>query len=219
MVNIWAIVPAKPWNLAKSRLEPVLNRSQRAALAMAMLRHVLDVLTASAALRGVLVVSRDPRALAEAREYGVQTVLESGAPELNAALERAAHVTRSLGATSTLVLPADLPLLTTEDLDTLVSLGCSGERCVVLSPDRHEDGTNALMMCPPGLIRFAYGPGSFQAHLALAREAGADVHVWRSPRLAQDIDTPEDLALYRALAEAMGLPVIAPELLALVPNC
>ncbi len=215
-MNLWTIVPVKPWNLAKSRLNAVLNRQQRGALAEAMLHHVLEVLTRSPVVKGVLVISRDPHALAEARNFGVQTVLESGAPELNAALTRAAQVTKTMGATSTLVLPADLPLLSAEELETLADLGCRGERAVVLSPDRRDDGTNALLTCPPGVIEYAYGPGSFRRHIARAEQAGAEVGVWRSERLALDIDTPDDLARYRALAEELGEPAIMPELLALV---
>ena len=218
-MSIWAIVPVKPLNLAKSRLEPVFSRAQREALATATLCHVLRVLTSSPALTGVLVVSRDSRALALARDCGANTVVESGAPELNAALARAMRATRALGATAALVLPADLPLLAAEDVDALVSLRCVDERRVVLSPDRHESGTNALLMCPPGVIAYAFGPGSFQAHQALAAEAGIAASVWRSPRLALDIDTPEDLACYRALAEELGQEIIVPELLELVPGC
>lgn len=218
-MKLWTIVPVKPWNLAKSRLDPLFSRAQREALAAAMLHHVLDVLTTAPVKLGVLVVSRDTRALAEARDYGVQTVLESGSPALNPALTRAAQLTRTMGATSTLVLPADLPLFSVEDLEALVNLACQSERAVVLASDRHGDGTNALLTCPPGVIEYAFGPGSFSRHKALAEKAQADVYEWHSPRVALDIDTPDDLACYRALAEELGEPLIMPELLALAADC
>jgi 2-phospho-L-lactate guanylyltransferase (CobY/MobA/RfbA family) len=66
---------------------------------------------------------------------------------------------------------------------------------VVLSPDRQEDGTNAMLVVPPGLIPFAYGMESFRRHRQLAEEAGATVKIYHTESLALDIDTPEDLIL------------------------
>jgi 2-phospho-L-lactate guanylyltransferase len=216
-VNVWAIVPVKPLNRAKSRLAPVLHRARREYLATAMLRHVVALLARAPEIAGVLVISRDPHALSDARALGAQTVQESGAPELNDALTRAAQVTRTLGATATLVLPADLPLIAPEDVAGIVRLACEGGS-VVLAPDRHEDGTNALLMRPPGVIPYAFGAGSFGQHLLLAEEAGAGVHVWQSPRVTLDVDTPDDLACYRALAEELGEPLLLPELPELSPR-
>jgi 2-phospho-L-lactate guanylyltransferase len=40
---------------------------------------------------------------------------------------------------------------------------------------------------------FAYGPGSFRRHLALARRAGLAGRVVRDPELGFDVDLPSDL--------------------------
>ncbi len=99
-MSLWAIIPVKPLNLARSELETALDRQGREALATANLRQALEALTRSWSLAGVVVLSRDSRALAEARSYGVYTVTESGAPERNAALMRATLTTRTFGATA-----------------------------------------------------------------------------------------------------------------------
>jgi 2-phospho-L-lactate guanylyltransferase len=161
-----------------------------------MLEHTLEVLTMCEEIQGALVVSRDPAALAVAREFGVNTVQESGSPELNDALTRATRVVTAWGAKRVLVLPSDLPLLTLEDIQGLLENG-QYIRQVVVAPDRREEGTNALVMKPPGLMEVAFGSGSFAAHIARATEIGAHVREFRSPTLALDVDLPEDLAMYQ----------------------
>src|SRR5690242_8897799 len=116
-MNIWAIVPVKPFIRAKSRLAKVLQPHEREALAEKMFRHSIEVLVSVRRVAGVLVISRDTKALAIARDYGVHTVQESGTPELNAALLRASQVVGSQGADGVLVLPADVPMVTTEDIE------------------------------------------------------------------------------------------------------
>ncbi len=198
-MSIWAIVPVKPLRLAKSRLASVLTPEQRQRFAETMLRHVLQVLNDVPQITGTLVISRDNRALALARDYGAKTVQESGAPELNAALMRATQIIGSWGSEAVLILPADLPLIETSDVTGIIK---AGDRfpSVVLSTDRNTDGTNALFIRPPGLIEYTYGEGSFRRHAMQARDVGAHVKVYESQRLLQDIDLPEDIAnFYRVL--------------------
>jgi 2-phospho-L-lactate guanylyltransferase len=73
------------------------------------------------------------------------------------------------------------------------------ERCIVIAPDRPEDGTNVLLVRPPDAIHFSYGPASFTAHRAQAAEHGLIVHEYRSATTAFDIDVPDDLETYRLL--------------------
>lgn len=196
MTHTWAIVPIKPFYSSKSRLAGVLSSDERAALSQEMLEHTLAVLTQVESVHGALVVSRDPAALAIAREYDANTVQESGSPELNVALERATTVVTTWGAKRVLVLPSDLPLLTQEDVIGLLANG-QYPRQVVIAPDRREEGTNALVMKPPDLMEVAFGNGSFAEHIHRAEAVGAHVREYRSPTVALDVDLPEDLELYR----------------------
>lgn len=154
--------------------------------------------TAAPQVAGTLVISRDTHALAIARDMGAHTVQESGTPELNNALMRATQVVGGWRGAAVLILPADLPLVESEDVSAMIELGKEA-RTVVIATDNNRDGTNALMIRPPGVIPYAYGPGSFQRHIALAKEAGATVKLHHSERLALDIDVPADLEAYYRL--------------------
>lgn len=196
-MSVWVLIPVKPLSESKSRLADLLTIEQRASLAETLLRRTLGVVTTVPQIAGVLVISRDGAVLSIARDLGARTVQESGNPELNSALMRATTVLQSWRANAVLILPADVPLISAEDLRYMIELGRGVRDTVVITPDRVQDGTNALFVRPPGLFSYAYGPGSYQNHVKLARLAGADVKLYESERLMLDIDTPEDMEIYQ----------------------
>lgn len=200
-MTTWVIIPVKPLRLAKSRLSKVLQPEDRQLVAEAMLRHVLDTVKPVKQVAGTLVISRDNHALAIAREYGAKTIQESGAPELNSALMRATSIVKSWRCDALLIVPADLPLITSTDIANIIEMGRQSENSVVIATDRNKDGTNALYIRPPGLIDYAYGDGSFYRHAALARDAGAEVATYESDSTLQDIDIPEDIDNYLRIIE------------------
>jgi 2-phospho-L-lactate guanylyltransferase len=200
-MTIWAIVPVKPLRLGKSRLSGVLADDERAILNRMFLEQTLEILQKIPQVAQTLVVSRDPAALAIAREYNARTVLEDGNPSLNGALTRATLLARNYATRGVLVLPADLPLLTQADLLEFLSY-VSEPPCVVISPDRHQDGTNALLMSPGGLIQYSFGPGSFTRHCVAARQVGARLEVVQNDHIALDLDTPDDLQVLRSLEKS-----------------
>jgi 2-phospho-L-lactate guanylyltransferase len=193
-MTLWAIVPVKPLRYGKSRLAEVLTSDERMDLNRRMLAHTLDTLTSIPEIEHVLVVSRDQAALALAREYGARTVQENGSPHLNLALTRATVVAKNYATRGVLIIPADLPLITPEDV-RLMLVRAADPPVVVVAPDRRRDGTNALLVCPTGLIDYEFGPGSFQRHCERARDAGARLEICELPSLALDMDLPEDLEL------------------------
>ncbi len=193
-MTLWAIVPVKPLRRGKSRLAEVLTQDERADLNRRLLAHTLDTLTTTPEIEHVLVISRDQAALALAREYGARTVQENGSPHLNTALTRATILARNYATRGVLIIPADLPLLTQEDIRTILDRA-SDPPVVVVAPDRRHQGTNALLVCPAGLIDYEFGAGSFQRHCSLAQKAGARLEICDLPSLALDMDLPEDLDL------------------------
>jgi 2-phospho-L-lactate/phosphoenolpyruvate guanylyltransferase len=207
-MSVWAVVPIKPLNRAKSRLAPVLSAEQRERLALGMLLHNLRVLQRAPAIDGVLVVSRDMKALSAARRFSkVQTLQESGTPELNVVLQRARQMMVAWNVKATLILPADVPLVAIEDVEEMVHLGRFMDS-LVLATDHLKDGTNAMVCRPPDIIDFDFGEGSYERHKRLGELSGADVYTYESVRLALDVDTPEDLEAYIAQAQAWGIPLI-----------
>lgn len=197
-MTIWAIVPVKPLRRGKSRLAGMLSENERAELNQSLLQHTLQTLSDIKELEQVLVVSRDPHALTIARQHGARTVREDGQPQLNTALARATVIAKVHATRGVLILPADLPLISPEDVLTLI--GKAGEPpVVVIAPDRHGKGTNALLISPSGLIEYDFGENSFQRHCERARQAGARLEIVDLPSLGLDLDLPEDLEIIREL--------------------
>jgi len=203
-MTLWAIVPVKPLRRGKSRLAGTLSEDERERLNQSLLEHTLETLTDLKELEQVLVVSRDPHALTIARNHGARTVREDGQPHLNTALQRATIVAQVYATRGVLVLPADLPLLTREDVLALLDRA-SQPPVVVIAPDRHRKGTNALLISPAGLIEYDFGDDSFERHCERARRAGARLEVVDLPSLGLDLDMPEDLELIRKLDAARVL--------------
>jgi 2-phospho-L-lactate guanylyltransferase len=193
-MTLWAIVPVKPLRRGKSRLANVLSLNERTNLNRYLLENTLDTLNGIPEIEHVLVVSRDSEALAMARELGARTVQENGDSDLNIALARATIVAKTYATHGVLILPVDLPLITSEDVQAMLDK-IKDPPVVVVAPDRYHDNTNALLVCPAGLIEYEYGPGSFQRHCDLAREVGARLEICELPSLELDLDNPEDLAL------------------------
>lgn len=197
-MSLWAIVPVKPLRRGKSRLASVLSEDERTELNRSMLVNTIKTLKAVPEIDMILVVSRDPAALALAREYDARTVLEDGSPELNTALRRASKVAQAYQAMEILVIPADLPLVKPEDIQLFLKHSGNPPE-VIIAPDRRKDGTNALFINPADLIEFKYGKNSFNIHLDLAKKANARVEVVDMDSIALDLDLPEDLELLKKL--------------------
>ena len=197
-MTLWAIVPVKPLRRGKSRLAGTLNEDERTELNRALLQHTLATLSELKEVDGVLVVSRDPNALTIARNHGARTVQEDGQPELNTALKRATIVAQVYATRGVLVLPADLPLVTREDIQALIQRATEPP-VVVIAPDRHKKGTNALLISPPGLIEYDFGENSFERHCELIKKAGARLEIVDLPTLGLDLDVPEDFEIIKGL--------------------
>jgi 2-phospho-L-lactate guanylyltransferase len=193
-MTLWAIVPVKPLRRGKSRLSGTLSEDERALLNEKLLEHTLTILADLKELEQVLVVSRDTRALTMARKHGARTVREDGQPHLNTALTRATVVAKLHATRGVLILPADLPLLAREDILALIERA-TNPPVVVIAPDRHGKGTNALLMSPAGLIEYDFGEDSFKRHCDRAKKAGARLEIVKLHSLGLDLDLPEDLVL------------------------
>lgn len=195
-MSFWAIVPVKPLRRGKSRLADVLSTDERTELNEYLLENTLRTLAKVPEIEHVLVISRDPAALAKARNLGARTLQENGSPGLNVALTRATLVAKTYETKCVLILPADLPKISPEDIKALLA-HAQDPPVVVVAPDRSREGTNALVVCPAGIVEYHYGPGSFNRHCDLAREAGARLEICELPSLALDLDEPDDLELLK----------------------
>ena len=188
---VGVLVPVKAFADAKQRLGEVLPAADRERLARAMATRVV----ASAAPLGVWVVTDDDDVAEWAVEQGA-TPLRQERAGLNAAVTDAVAVLAAAGVDRVIVAHGDLPFAT--DLAALAD----GEGLTVV-PDRHDDGSNVLVV-PTGVgFRFAYGPGSFARHLLEAERLELVVRVVRDAGLGWDVDRPDDLV---ALEEPWTCP-------------
>jgi len=188
-MQLWVVVPVKPFDEGKSRLAAVLSPDERRALTRCLLAGVVRTVQASQLATQTLVVSRGEDARRYAAGLGAMTLLETQ-QGLNHALQQARQTAMAAGASALLVLPSDLPLLSVTDLHELVAASEQSE--VVIAPS-YDGGTNALLLRPPDVLAFAFGMNSYQAHLNQATAAGLAVHTVTKQSLAQDVDQPQDL--------------------------
>lgn len=207
--HIVALVPVRSLSGGKSRLGEPLDAEERADLVLALLRRTVEEALAATRLAGVVVVSMDDDLLRRARAMGAASLLQE-TDGLNEGLAEA-RLAAGAEATAVLVLPADLPGVTASAIDELAQ---AAERArlteplrpvVVLVPDRHGTGTNALLVAPPDVIPFSFGEGSRAAHASAAGGAGASYLELDGP-LTFDVDTADDLleADMRGLDHGMG---------------
>jgi 2-phospho-L-lactate/phosphoenolpyruvate guanylyltransferase len=192
-MDVYAIVPVKKIGVSKRRLSQCLSTQERKALTVAMLEDVLQALKASKVSK-VLVVSNDPNVQPIAEQFGVFffSPIRKG---LNAAVEEAFVWCMKNKADSVLVLPSDIPLISSTDINAILTLG-SNDRRVVLVPSK-DWGTNAFFQCPPHLVHACFGSESFKKHVNEAIRKGASVKFYYSLGAGLDIDSIDDLQVLR----------------------
>lgn len=189
-MTTWAIIPVKHLNTAKSSLSEIFGPEQRERFVLEMLADVLNSVRQAPSISSVAIVSPDRKVLDFARQHGATDILEPGL-ELNEALELAIENVVARGATSMLIIPGDLPLLKSTDVENLTAMA-TARRDVVIAPSK-ANGTNALLLRPPDVIELRFGGESFPLHVQEALRAGVKPRIYRSQTVATDIDEPTDI--------------------------
>ena len=191
----WAVIVARISNGAKSRLAGALNALERQNLVLAMFSEVLTTSTRSASIAGVVAVVDGAELRGRAQNAGATVVDDPG--EMNAAVMAGVDAAQRRGATTVVVLPADVPLITNNDLERLIAAAGNAQRAVIIGASRDGQGTNALLLRPPDVIAPAFGPPSVGRHFRAGQEGRAQTRIVFNLGLALDVDTPADLTLYR----------------------
>jgi len=190
------LIPCKPLREGKSRLVSILSAGERWRLCADLLRNSLRLALSLASAGDVRVVTTDSEAREIAKAHGVATIDDEGTG-LNAALRRGLRVIQEEagGDAAALILPIDLPFATADAVGKAFSAAID----VVIAPDREQRGTNLLGLGDRALSLFplAFGTSSFAAHRDGAIGAGLSVEVLEDPRLAFDLDEPEDYHRWR----------------------
>ncbi len=192
----WALIPVKRFNLGKSRLHEVLSASELEAVNRRLFQRTLSTVKESGIFMQIMVISEDEEALHWASEQGFLALCEEPTGDLNSALRQALAVIQENGTGSVLVIPTDLPMLTAEDLCLLADFAPEANGILVV-PDHHMTGTNALYLSNPDLLPTAFGKNSCALHCALAEERELDHVIYLNAHIQHDLDTPEDLTYLR----------------------
>ena len=195
-LTTFVIVPVKKLSEAKSRLSPLLSENERKQFCLEMLEDVLTAIKTTKGVYKTIVVSKDPQVLQVAKKFHVFPFMESQSG-LNQAISEAINWCISMDAKTTLILPADIPLVSSKDVNKILAFGRASS--MVICPSRGGNGTNALLLNPPRAVLAFYGQNSFQHYIEEASKRGIRFQVYRSSRIALDVDTIEDLADFVAL--------------------
>ena len=212
-----AILPVKRFAQAKQRLGASVADPLRLDLARAMVGDVLAALAETTAIELTIVVTGEPSVADAARTQGAIVIDDTAQAGQSAAVALGIERALSEKMQRALCVPGDCPTLdpaeladllrapgdrrsgdgtvTTDAIDRLHA--GSGGAEVVIIPDRHDTGTNGLLLAPPDAVRPSFGPDSCERHRTLALAAGVRWRIERPASLLLDIDTSEDLTVLR----------------------
>jgi 2-phospho-L-lactate guanylyltransferase len=185
------LVPVKNLSAAKQRLAALLDQPMRTELAQAMLHDVVTTLAAWPRRPACALVTSDPFAVDLAGKYNLEIISDLANPGETGAIEMATRLCVARGIESTLVIPADIPLIHSSELDQIMTHAPAEGS--VLVPAADGRGTNAAFRRPADLFPLRFGNDSFKPHLASAQATGKPCEVLQLPAIALDIDNPADL--------------------------
>jgi 2-phospho-L-lactate/phosphoenolpyruvate guanylyltransferase len=189
-----AIVPVKGLSVANGRLDGVLSQDERKRLAEALFLDLIVKLPRARFIDDLLIVTADESIARQAGWFGHKVLLQEADEGHSEAASAGARVALADGADRVAMLPVDCPMLEIDELDAHVG---RSPRTVLIVPDRHGTGTNALVLTPPDIFTPAFGPDSCARHVSRARASGISFALEEIDSIAIDLDTPEDFSLLR----------------------
>ncbi len=204
----YLLIPVKDLSRAKQRLAALMTQAERTRLAWAMLENTFAAAAAVRSADRVAIVTLYEPAIELAKQYGMEVILETEQISESASVDFGARQAATFGAEAVLRLPIDLPLISSQDIETILAAdqpNSLATSLVVIVPSRDGTGTNAILRRPPTLFPSHFGAGSLAKHLREAEQANATCQLLQLPNIALDIDEPEDLA--ELLTRGQGNPI------------
>lgn len=188
----WLLIPVKSFTTGKSRLTPFLEHGTRRQLNEFFLYRVLETASHYPGHDHTAFISDCDEVIAMVEAYGFLAIRQTGGAGLNTAAAQGVAELRRRAAWPVLLMPCDEPDVRPADLRRIAAIGASTGR-IVICPDKHGTGTNALYLPPDARMEFQFGEGSLERHCDEARRIGFEPRVYYNPRIAFDIDAPQDL--------------------------
>lgn len=198
---MFAIVPVKGFENAKTRLGTLLSTAERIKLSGMLLKRTIYVLKKTPGIQKILLVSSDNRAKKIALNYGVTFLEEDKESGVNSAINLADKFCVTSYADASLVLPIDLPLILPEDVSIICKSVLDDNNCVVLCPSYKFDGSNVLLRKPCNIIGTSYDANSYLMHVLGGIRKNVKTKVVFVSRLMIDIDTVRDIKNILAMNE------------------
>ncbi len=190
----YILIPVKDLSHAKQRLASLMTQEERTRLAWAMLEGTFAAAARARNADRIAVVTLYQPVITLAESYGMEVIIEAEQISESVSVDFGSREAQKRGATSVLRLPIDLPLITTADIEAILAHNLPSPSTVIV-PSRDYNGTNAILRTPADLFPSHFGPGSLVKHLDAAKRAQAQCKVIHLPRIALDIDDPDDVAV------------------------
>ncbi|NIB38841.1 5-amino-6-(D-ribitylamino)uracil--L-tyrosine 4-hydroxyphenyl transferase CofH [Pseudomaricurvus alkylphenolicus] len=188
----WALIPVKRFTEAKKRLRQGLHQKygvSAEALARAMLMDVVESVSGVSDIAGVAVVTSET-SISQSLP-NVRVIPEPPGCDMNGAIAEGLQTLSEDGVKRVVILPADIPLLTRNDLEqALRELDLHRLGGI---PSYDEKGTNLLILDTDTGFTPQFGVASFQKHLQQCRELGIDPAIAQINGISRDMDYLEDV--------------------------
>jgi 2-phospho-L-lactate/phosphoenolpyruvate guanylyltransferase len=187
------LIPFKSLATAKQRLAEALIAQQRSQLAEAMLRDVLHAASGVTGRIDVAVVTGDPRAQSMARELGFIVIEDERNESETAAIAMATAWSEEHGYETTIVVPADIPLIAADELHRV--LDAAPDEGAVIVPAYDRRGSNCILRRPASIIPLRFGNDSFLPHCEAMKRTGKELVILEMSGIGLDVDNPQELDL------------------------
>jgi len=206
MMKVTALIPVKGFRNAKQRLSPLLDSAEREALAEMMFRDVLRQVLGARGLVETVVVTGNDQVAAIATSIGARVIRQQEEKGETEAVNFARHELAASGCEAVLIIPGDMPLVRSEDIEGVLAEVPHGAEppFALLVPSHDRMGTNALLLAPPDVIQLRFGHDSFSYHMSQVSARGLPMRFIENERIALDIDEPKDLERVLAYEVAEG---------------
>jgi 2-phospho-L-lactate guanylyltransferase len=205
-MKVAALIPVKGFRNAKQRLSPLLDASDREALAEAMFRDVLRQVLLARRLDATFVVTGNDGVADIALALGAEVIREVAERGETDAVDFARRQLKAAGWEAVLIIPGDMPLLCARDIDEILSQLPDGAMApfALLVPSYDRMGTNALLLAPPDIIKLRFGYDSFSYHMTQVSAQKLPLRFSENEHIGLDIDEPKDLQRFLAIGSEAG---------------
>ncbi len=185
------VIPLKKFDKSKTRLSPFLNFKERRELTELLLLDTLDKIYKLKNSQ-IIIVSGEVINLAN-KFNDIVIINEHNSNGVNNAIDLANKFIENNGFSESIIIPIDLPLLSTKDLKNIIKFSRKFKKGICIVPSQRYDGTNILLRKPNLLIETFYDNNSFYNHIKATAEKRKVIKIFNSENLMIDLDRVEDI--------------------------